>query len=131
MRTQKKVGDLLRMALEVELDCFLSEEGFVRHQNSLEYVRKIKDGAQTLRVHFDVNPTYEPNAIAHLLPQLVVRLDEVNNLVRDMFRGDLSLIGTTEITFVQQLQNAAPRQERFVNWFVFDRETANQCCGFH
>jgi hypothetical protein len=123
MKTKKDLEVLLRNGLAAELDAFLRSHRFYRQDGSLAYLRQVADCSQELRILFDHNPTYQPAAIAHLLPQLVVTLDKVNKIVLEMLGEEPLLVGSTSITFSEQLQNAAPKEQRCVSWYVFDPDS--------
>lgn len=130
MVTRKDVTEMLSACLVSELDGFLSEQGFGRHRDSLGYSRQISQGTQLLEVHYDLNPSYAPGAVAHLLPQVSVNLPELNKAVLDMVGDAANLVASVRTTFSQQLQNAAPRDVRTgqaTQWFIFDPESARSC----
>jgi hypothetical protein len=130
MTATKDVTQILIRCLSEELDPHLADRRFHRSDKSLEYFRPIEAGRQYIKLVFDVNPRYEPRALAHLLPQIRLVLPELNQRVLDMMGDMPSLENVDDITFFQQLQNAAPRDVRTgppTRWFVFDLESARQC----
>ena len=120
MTNKKELEVALCQGLASEMDAFLGAHRFLREDGSLEYSRQIQDGSQKLKMVFDLNPGYQPSAIASLLPQLAVSLDKVNEIVLEMLGDEPFLVGTSAVTFYQQLQNAAPQEQRCVTWYVFD-----------
>lgn len=132
MSSTEIVTDLLRSCLPVELDPYLSGEKFRRPAKSLEYVRSVDAGTQRLALVFDAAPRYDPRALGHLLPQMRFIFPELNQRVVDIVGDDVpSLVGSTRITFYQQLQNASPHDVRIGTpaWLVFDTSSAHACIG--
>jgi hypothetical protein len=126
MSTTKEVTALLLSCLPGTLDPCLEAESFRRSSRALDYLRTLDAGAQRIKLVFDVNPRYQPGALAHLLPQARLVFPELNNRVREMMGDDRSLIGPGGATVSEQLQNLAPRdvRTRASSWFVFDEKSA-------
>lgn len=133
--TRKEVKEMLAACLVTDMDEFMKEHGFGRRGTSLRYFRRLREATQVFTVYFDLNPRYEPGAVAHLLPMVHVTLPELNAEVLRMVGDDLHLIGGgVKVTFGQQIQNAAPREARLAlpvtPWFVFDIDSAHRCIAW-
>ena len=66
---------LLTEGLRVEVDPLLTEHGFNRRANSLRYSRTRDLAFQRVSFGFDMKPSYQPGADAHLLPGLTVIME--------------------------------------------------------
>lgn len=110
------------------LDSALVSAGFSRREGSLTYERKLPEIVQRFNLVFDVNPRYEPQAVAHLLPQVVFESAILGDMVEQMERGGPSLVpGAVNLVLRHQLQNLAPKGEprqRGSRWFIHDEADA-------
>jgi hypothetical protein len=111
--------------LATELDVSLAKEGFGRAETSLEYSRAVEAGHQLLIMHFDLNPSSDPRAVALLLPLVRYIFPELNQRMLDMM-GEMTTLETANgVTINEQIVNAAPRDVRAGTWwFIYDHETA-------
>jgi hypothetical protein len=98
---------------------------FERRGGSLNYRRECGEVAQQFRIVFDVGPRYEPAAVAHVLPQIVLESSALSEVVRRMTNGDDSLMpGDTSFVLRHQLQNLAPKESRqqATRWYIHDQD---------
>lgn len=109
------------------LESALVSAGFSRRDDSLTYVRQLPEILQRFKLVFDVNPKYEPQAVAHLLPQVVFESPILGDIVRQM-EGDSSMVPEiVNLVLRHQLQNLAPKGEqrqRGSRWFLHDEADA-------
>lgn len=123
--TQREATQTLCNYLATELDDTLVMEGFSRAENSLQYSRTIDAGHQFLIVHFDLNPSSDPRAIALLLPLVRFVFPELNQRVLNMMGDMKTLDNANGVTINEQIVNAAPRDVRAGTWwFIYEHETA-------
>jgi len=125
-RTQ--VARILREALSAEMDEFMDQHGFRRRVNSLKYSRRLPAVDQVLDFAFDLSPRYEPDAVAHLLPDMTVSMHEVNRIATDMAGSHAPLPPDMTGTIWQQIHSAAPKaQTGNARWFIYNPDSAFDC----
>src|SRR6476646_4303807 len=79
------------------LDAALRRAGFTRMPNVLAYERQPADLRQRMKLVFDIGPRYEPDAIAHLLPQVVFESEALGSIILRMVpQGPLHDPGTAD-----------------------------------
>jgi len=124
----RDIDEMLRKCAAAEFDMRIFGYGFTRSSNELRFVRTVNDGTQSLELCYDARPGYKPDALAHLLPRVVVSFPGVNEIADTITEGQKDLVGSTKFTFSQQVQNLSPLKVRMAppSWFVFQGNT----CGF-
>lgn len=124
MTNRDKVSSWLASALpQSPFDSVLRRAGFTRRIGSLIYCRQQGEIDQKLKLLFDVNPNYEPTALAHVLPQVVLESTSLGEFVQQMVDGDPNLAGSSNSSAIMmrhQLQNIAPmeHQSHATRWFI-------------
>ena len=124
MSNREKVTACLIGALPSSaLDATLLAAGFTRADKSLLYLRKGSEIDQQFKLTFDVSPSYEPTALAHVLPQVVLESKLLGALVRQM-EGERGASGQElpPVVVGHQLQNLAPKDHRgdATRWFIHE-----------
>ena len=123
IKVRKEATAVLTGALSERLDDFLATEGFRRRKNSLKYSRSVLRAKQYIELAFQFRPTYEPDAVAHILPVLTVKIPEVNAIAIEMVAGDSWLLANApELTIRQPIDMAAPK-EHHTRWFFSDENS--------
>jgi hypothetical protein len=127
--TRDDISHMLSAELATGMDGFLATDGFFRDDGALQFSRDDGDCTQLIDMQFDLNPTYQPRALAHVLPRVSVILPDVNLVAIEMVGDAPNLLGSVRATFSQQIQNAAPRDARHaaVSWFISHEEDARLC----
>ena len=123
MNNREKVTTWLIEALPgSEIEASLLAEGFTRPGKSLVYLRRGAEIMQYFKLTFDAGPRYEPTALAHVLPGVILESAILAELVRQMTEGAPELAGWVEPSVVvgHQLQNLAPKDlhQQATRWFI-------------
>lgn len=126
METKKEVRNAIGEALASELDTCLTQHGFGRRTNSLDYSRRCAAGQQFLRMGFQFRPEYQPGADAHIYPDLLLVFPELNRLALRIVDGRKALLGDPDITLSQPIDIAIPK-DRHIRWFTCGRDSVFQC----
>jgi len=104
------------------LESALCAAGFIRRKGAVVYSRGDAEVRQRFKLVFDVTPRYEPTALAHLLPQVVLESVALHELVQRMVGEEPGTTGLDRPPVVvgQQLQNLAPKDqhEQATRWFI-------------
>jgi hypothetical protein len=78
---------------------------------------------QRLKLVVDLGPRYEPGAIAHVLPQVVIESAALGAIAQEMVpQGPLHDPTTADLVLRVQLQNLAPKgseRDRASQWFIY------------
>lgn len=121
------VQHLLLDALPSELDGLLLAHGFARSATSLEYSRRRGESLQQIVMGFDVAPTYEMDAIAHVLPQVRLTFPAAQQITRMLLGTCTTDGGDLDSTFSLYLGNIAPKDSRVLNWYIYRHESPAVC----
>ena len=132
MKTSRtKVKRSLSAAIEAQpLDQRFRQASFVHQRGTLRYRRACVDLLQVVEFCFDLGPQYEPNAQAHVLPQVQVYSDAVVPVITAMTstRAAARAYGGPML-FRHQINNIAPLTQREDQWFVYDEDQVHECAG--
>jgi hypothetical protein len=126
MMEKSEIKSAIIEGLAVVLDGLMHQNGFSRREKSLCYIRDKDDAAQRIDFHFDVRPSYEPGADAHLLPLVKISMKEVNQIVLEMAGGQAVLVGDPDVTISQPFDICIPKEEH-VRWFIKGSDTVIPC----
>ena len=103
------------------LESLFRSAGFVSRNASLSFCRNLREFVQQFKIVFDAGPRYEPTAVAHVLPQIVIESSVLGDLVQQMTKGHANPVpGDTSLVLRHQLQNMAPNDRRHeaTRWFI-------------
>lgn len=105
------------------LEHLLFAAGFTRKKAAIRYDRPLSEVTQRFAILFDVRPRYQPDAMAHVLPQVVLESRILGDIVCRYMAPDESGIWAPRLSALvlrHQLQNVAPQEHRgaATNWFV-------------
>jgi hypothetical protein len=117
MRLKKEVKEDLLAALESEGDRPLSDVGFKRRKRSIYYTRKKANVSHIIVFFADFSPRYQPDAEAHLLPQMRLKMPLVSERALALVNGNEMLLGEPDLIFGQPIEFAAPKNYH-VRWFA-------------
>jgi hypothetical protein len=117
----------VRAMLAGSVDSGLSERGFVRPAKSLVYKRALTNVVHKIPINVEAHPSYNPGALASLLPAVWLEMKEVNrealllvqgnDRLSQLFSGSSGLILNQPVTF------AAPK-EAHETWYLYEQGTA-------
>lgn len=128
MSDRVKLNDELSRMLGSVLDARLEAVGFSRRENSLVYARRSKDAEHRITFSMEINPDYQPGAIAHICPSLQVLMENVSDAALELVKGSRMLLGhAPEIIIGQPIEFVAPKTEH-ERWFVNTAEDFRLCC---
>lgn len=109
--------------LEVALDPYMSEHGFMRRAKSLTYKRQYQGATQSIDVELQIHPKDNPNAAATVYPIMEVQVPTVDRVLEDMIGSNLGLMeGVTKGLSNQPIEFTSQKAEK-ARWFVYQPDS--------
>lgn len=113
------------------LDTYFKRMSLRRRKRSLVYKRTCAGLTQEMEVRFDLRPSYEPTALAHLLPEVRVTCEAVAPVIEAMtskHRSARAFSGEVGgLLLRQQINNLAAIDDRTQYWFLSNLDRASDC----
>jgi hypothetical protein len=125
MTMKAEIKACLLESMQLLLDTYMAEHGFVRRQSSLIYKRQIGEATQTIDLALQIHPKDNPDAAAAVYPIMEVLIPDVDHIKDDIVNNNLGLLqGVTNALSNQPIGFTSQKVDPG-RWFIYQSDSVS------